>query len=144
MSLPKKDPSEYSQTIYAIKNRDWREKNPELTKKMRKDSQLKLKKEIMEHYGSKCACCGVINLKVLSIDHVKGGGTAHTKELKIKGGERFYGWLKKNGYPSGYQVLCMNCNQAKGIYGRCPHDGERDLVNQKVRNQQLDLWKKAG
>jgi hypothetical protein len=29
------------------------------------------------------------------------------------GGCRFYLWLKTNKYPSGYQVLCMNCQFVK-------------------------------
>ena len=29
-----------------------------------------------------------------------------------------YPWEK---YPPGYQVLCHNCNLAKGFYGSCPH-----------------------
>ena len=30
-------------------------------------------------------------------------------------------WLKRNGYPAGYQVLCFNCNFAKHRKGACPH-----------------------
>jgi len=32
-----------------------------------------------------------------------------------------YSWLKKNNFPKGFQVLCMNCNFAKGKLGKCPH-----------------------
>lgn len=35
--------------------------------------------------------------------------------------EGFYRWIKKNGFPDSVQVLCWNCNCAKGIYGYCPH-----------------------
>jgi hypothetical protein len=82
----------------------------------------------MGHYGGECACCGITNLKVLSIDHINGGGLAHLRLLKINGGVGFYSWLKKNGYPTGYRVLCMNCNQAKGIYGHCPHESDVSLM----------------
>ncbi len=37
------------------------------------------------------------------------------------GGSVLYSWLKKQGYPPGFQVLCHNCNLAKGYYGACPH-----------------------
>lgn len=30
-------------------------------------------------------------------------------------------WLRRNNYPNGFQVLCHNCNMAKGFYGKCPH-----------------------
>lgn len=33
-----------------------------------------------------------------------------------------YAWLHANKYPDGFQVLCHNCNMAKGFYSRCPHN----------------------
>lgn len=51
--------------------------------------------------------------------HVNGGGKQH--RLEVGFGQVFYRWLKKNDYPEGYQVLCHNCNLAKGFYGTCPH-----------------------
>jgi len=29
-------------------------------------------------------------------------------------GTSLYSWLRTNGYPPGYQVLCITCNMAKG------------------------------
>ena len=31
-------------------------------------------------------------------------------------------WMIKNNFPKGFQVLCHNCNLAKGFYGKCPHE----------------------
>ena len=31
-------------------------------------------------------------------------------------------WIKKNNFPKGFQILCHNCNQTKGYYGKCPHE----------------------
>ena len=32
-------------------------------------------------------------------------------------------WKKiKNNFPKGFQILCHNCNIAKGHYGKCPHE----------------------
>ncbi len=79
-----------------------------------------LKIEVMEHYGGcRCACCGETTIEFLQIDHVNGNGSKHRKE--IGGGNKMYKWLKRNGYPSGFQVLCANCNFAKGKNGICPH-----------------------
>jgi hypothetical protein len=61
-------------------------------------------------------------MEFLSIDHVDGGGYQHRKQLKDDG---LYRWLKRNKYPTGFQVLCMNCNVAKGHFGQCPHETER-------------------
>jgi len=57
---------------------------------------------------------------VLGIDHINGGGGKHRKELTIQG-ITIYIFLKRNNYPKEYQVLCHNCNLAKGFYGECPH-----------------------
>jgi hypothetical protein len=54
----------------------------------------------------------------LQIDHVNNDGKQHRKVI---GQGRTYFWLKKNNFPSDFQVLCANCNFAKGHYGTCPH-----------------------
>jgi hypothetical protein len=46
-------------------------------------------------------------------------------ETGLRGGVRFYSWLRRNNYPEGYQVLCFNCNIAKGLYGVCPHQAAK-------------------
>jgi hypothetical protein len=74
-----------------------------------------------------CACpgCGVRgDPDALSIDHVGGGGVAHDKELQSQGKRFGYRWLKSQGYPPGYRVLCLSCNMALGFYGYCPHERE--------------------
>ncbi len=66
-----------------------------------------------------CVCCGETILAFLAIDHVNGGGSKHRQET---GGGGFYVWLKRNGYPDGFQVLCHNCNFGRQINGgTCPH-----------------------
>jgi hypothetical protein len=69
-----------------------------------------------------CNCCGEEEIKFLSIDHIEGGGNKHRREIhgKSKGGNIGH-WLRNNNYPEGFQVLCHNCNMAKGFYGECPH-----------------------
>jgi hypothetical protein len=37
-------------------------------------------------------------------------------------------WLRRNKFPSGYQVLCHNCNFSKGHVGICPHEKERQYA----------------
>lgn len=73
-----------------------------------------LKSEVIGRYGGACKCCGVKYLRFLNIDHIDGGGAAHLEEV---GPASFYPWLKKNGYPSGFQVLCFSCNIAKHTLG---------------------------
>jgi len=78
----------------------------------RADWYLKKKLNILSHYSNgaiKCAHCGFGDIRALSIDHIDGGGSPHRKMT----GNDIYGWLKRNGYPEGYQVLCMNCQLIK-------------------------------
>lgn len=66
-----------------------------------------------------CVCCGEAVLGFLSLDHVNGGGYRQRKEM---GGGGFYTWLRRNGYPSGFRVLCHNCNLGRQLNGGiCPH-----------------------
>ena len=79
----------------------------------------KLKNEAIRFYGGKCACCGENHEIFLTIDHINGNGNKHRKEL---GNQKIYYWLKVHKYPSGFRVLCMNCNWARGVFGYCPHE----------------------
>lgn len=82
----------------------------------------KARADAVEHYGGKCACCGESHKEFLAIDHIEGGGTKHRKEIN---GMAIGIWLRKNNYPSGFIVLCHNCNMARGFLGYCPHERER-------------------
>lgn len=87
-----------------------------------KERRRQIRLEVFQAYGGQvCACCGETEEAFLTIDHVDGGGNQHRKGLRNRGGSNFYEWLRKNGFPPGYQVLCMNCNFAKGQLGYCPH-----------------------
>lgn len=84
----------------------------------------KIKQEVIDNYGGICACCKISQIEFLSIDHINGDGGAHRREIK-KPGSQMYFWLKKNNYPSGFRVLCYNCNLSLGFYGYCPHGNVR-------------------
>jgi hypothetical protein len=80
----------------------------------------KLRKEVLEAYGGACACCGERTEAFLQIDHTDGGGNVHRRMVG-----KVYKWLRKNNYPAGFRVLCANCNSARGLYGRCPHEEDQ-------------------
>jgi len=80
------------------------------------ENRHRIKVTVLTHYGNgKLACvnCGFDDIRALSIDHINGNGRKERAKLGINGGERFYYYLRKNGYPEGYQTLCMNCNTIK-------------------------------
>lgn len=93
---------------------------------VQKEEKLKKRREygqkrrmiVLEHYGSKCTCCGESEIKFLEVDHINNNGAQHRKEL---GSYKIINWLIKNNFPEGFQLLCSNCNMAKGRYGQCPH-----------------------
>ena len=90
---------------------------------MRKVRNYNQRLEVLSYYSSgtpKCACCGDLTYEFLTIDHTNGGGNKHRKSLGNRGSCMTM-WLKKNKFPEGFSVLCMNCNWAKGKYGSCPH-----------------------
>lgn len=87
----------------------------------------RIKIEAISRYGGKCACCHISTPEFLTIDHIHGDGSKHRKALK---GESIYKWLRRNRYPSGFRVLCFNCNISRGIFGYCPHKrGKRGKHN---------------
>jgi len=153
--IKKKNPEKYKELndAWREKNKDkraiyiaeYRGKNKERVAQWAKNSNEKhkeeirvrqkayvaeLRREVLSHYSGgdmQCACCGEKIDEFLTIDHVGGGGAEH-RRLGLRG-VAFYLWLKRNEYPDGFRVLCMNCNFSIGIKGYCPHqkapvDGE--------------------
>lgn len=91
------------------------------TAEYQKDLRQYRRKQILDHYGPLCACCGEKDDLFLSIDHVNNDGY---KERKTKGGQSDNMCQKiiKNGFPNTYQILCFNCNLGKARNGGiCPH-----------------------
>lgn len=85
--------------------------------------------EALNHYGGQiCNCCGEKNTYFLSIDHINNNGADHRREIGCVTGKNLARWLKKIGWPSGYQIMCFNCNcgRAKNK-GVCPHN--EDMAN---------------
>lgn len=105
------------------KNALWRVNNKE--KKAAQDAAwyARVRDQVFDHYGRKCACCGVDDLGFLTIDHMNGGGRKHLREIKTR---TLYRWLVYKNFPEGFQTLCFNCNCGRAKCGGvCPHERER-------------------
>lgn len=106
----------------------WQRQTSQQRNAVRKDWRKEVRLEVLRHYSDhsspRCVCCWEADERFLTIDHIHGGGSAHRKQI---GGTYFYGWLKSNGYPSGYQVMCFNCNLAKRDGQLCPHQTDRGI-----------------
>lgn len=78
--------------------------------------RAKLKKEVFEAYGGKCAWpgCNTSDIDMLTIDHVNNDG----QKERMRGftsGDAIYRRAKKENFPSRYQCLCANHNLKKQI-----------------------------
>lgn len=80
----------------------------------------KTKEKFLEMYGGKCACCEEQIFDFLTIEH-KQGQRRITKET----GTRAYRKALLEYRPDLYEILCWNCNCAKGQLGYCPHKPEK-------------------
>jgi hypothetical protein len=92
-----------------------------------------LKKEVFSEYSKRhsksktpcCRCCGEnFDIDFLSVDHID-GRTHLAKDEKHLRANLLNVWLKKNNFPDGFQILCHNCNFAKGMKknnNKCPHE----------------------
>jgi len=75
------------------------------------NGQARLRLEALAVLGNRCQGCGITDVRVLTIDHVNGGGRADRKAI---GGPRiYYKWVAE--HPEPYQALCHNCNHLKRI-----------------------------
>jgi hypothetical protein len=98
---------------------DWYNRNLERERAKNRERNKRLREEALLAYGGKCTCCGETELAFLTLDHINGGGTKHRNSGFQ--GTKLYWHLKHAKYPSGYQVLCANCNMAKARSLGCPH-----------------------
>jgi hypothetical protein len=105
-------------------SRDWYSSNKEYAKQYHQEWRLRLRQEVLSHYAQgtpACKCCGETIECFLTLDHRDGGGRKHREEVRRQG-TLMYVWLKRHGFPEGFDVLCFNCNCGRHINGGvCPH-----------------------
>lgn len=102
-------------------------KNPEKEAERLARYKRQLREQMIAAYGGKCTCCGENRYEFLTLEHVNGDGGSERKIAKST--DTILRRLRKSGWPkNGYSILCWNCNSAKGVYGYCPHERERENV----------------
>lgn len=110
--------------VYGTENR-----TPSQANAIRRESgrayRARAKAAVFAHYGTSCACCGEGEPRFLTIDHIDNNGAVHKKEIKRTA---LYPWLVRNGFPTGFQTLCYNCNCAKR-FGPCPHQVANGIMS---------------
>lgn len=98
----------------------WGKKNHEKRQEIITRCRRKLRQEMISKYGGKCICCGEDNIIFLAMDHKNDDGVQERKKFNLRSSAEFYYFIKKQGFPKKYQILCYNCNWAKAR-GGCPH-----------------------
>ena len=96
--------------------------------------------KILKHYSKQlsksnipcCNCCGEnFDISFLSIDHKAGRKEMDSESKLVKLGyssslvsDNLHVWIIKNNFPDAFQILCHNCNHAKGHSkdNKCPHE----------------------
>ena len=108
-----------------------RKQNVEYTEKIKKTRQERRMKVYSVysklHSNSDipcCRCCEETIMGFLAVDHINGRKHLPEKEKNLNS-TSLVNFLFKNNFPEGYQILCHNCNMAKGFYGECPHETMR-------------------
>ena len=108
--------------LYRLENKELLNANQ---RRFMKESYKGARMIVLQHYSRgvpQCACCGELIYEFLSIDHME-GKKKWNHDISF-GGHKLYRWLINNNFPDGFQVLCCNCNFARGRRdgdGICPH-----------------------
>lgn len=74
-----------------------------------------LRREIFDHYGNECSCCGETTPEFLTIDHINSNVTREPC------GTALYLRIRREGFPDEFRILCWNCNCGRRR-GACPHE----------------------
>jgi hypothetical protein len=94
------------------RTRQWRQNNRSRYNRYWQVWRAKLKIDVLRAYGGRiprCKKCGICDIRFLTIDHPNNNGGRERKNLD-RYGSSFYHWLRQNGFPTGYRVLCYYCN----------------------------------
>lgn len=102
-----------------LNNQEWRKNNKDSTRKAGRKERSNLKFDVLNHYSNGnmcCASCSFSDIRALQLDHTNNNGAEERKELfgnRLAAGTTFYRWIRQQGYPEGYGILCANCNIIK-------------------------------
>lgn len=81
--------------------------------------RVRTKLKFIDMYGGQCTCCGEVDPRFLTLDHIESDGNEHRKDLACN---QIMALAIRDFQPSKYQVLCYNCNCGKSTNGGlCPH-----------------------
>lgn len=117
-----RDRREAHPEVHRAANQDWKSRHPERVREINRNSRRRVTQErrlaFLVAQGGRCECCGETNPHFLTIDHIG----KRPPEHKGLGGMALIARIEATDYARElWQILCWNCNCAKGRYGACPH-----------------------
>jgi len=65
-----------------------------------------LRNKVLKRYGGKCRRCKETRIDQLEMSRIPSKADPATKGM---GGHHINWWLKKNGFPKGFRILCQTC-----------------------------------
>jgi hypothetical protein len=86
--------------------RKYRAADPEKYRKQSREAKAKLRTDLLEMYGDKCAICGFADVRALTLDHIHKNGNVERKAIGERG---VYLKALREYRPDEYRTLCMNC-----------------------------------
>lgn len=108
---PYKDPEKRKKSSYE-RVKKWRSRNLDKSRDYQNNWKKQQRLTILKHYSQEklcCTKCGVSDIRVLTLDHVNGGGHKQIRETHTSLPQ----WIINNNFPEGFQVLCYNCQFIK-------------------------------
>ena len=105
-------------------------------------ARARAKLKLYEEFGFKCSCCGEKHPYFLTLEHKLGNNPSRRKRSKsgmvnTKIQPQLINEAAKDGWDrTKYDLLCINCNFAKGHFGECPHQSgvTAEQVVENLRN----------
>lgn len=88
-------------------------------------------KQVFDHYGRECTCCGCGIPKLLTIEYMRSKGV---ENQNIIDQSKLYKYLVTENFPAAYETLCINCNYGKGKGTACPHSELDPILHELLRN----------
>lgn len=113
----------------STRRRELYDANKEKERRRASAYRQAVKLEVFSHYCGKtieCELCDEARIGALTVDHIEGGGTAHRRSIS-----KIYFWLRKNSYPTGYRVLCSNCNWRQHLLRTTQKRSETNIAIKK-------------
>lgn len=103
-------------------HKEWVKANPAKAYAHKLKDTERIRENVRNQYGRKCAKCGFDNVRALQIDHIKGGGLEEKRRIGTIGIYR-----RALRFPLEYQLLCANCNILK-LYNEKEHIRRYDVI----------------